>query len=102
MASIELTPGAAAVLQAVAAGKVRRHRLRAHESPALGTDFEDVPGHGPGGKRKATGRLKPLIAKNLVVLPPGPPDAEAWPWATTELGDTVLEILNRAEQESDQ
>ncbi len=96
MARISLTPDQADLLRAVQAGKVARHRMRRHESPSLGQDFQDVPGHGPGGLRRAGRGLNSLKTLGLVTLPAGDDHVETWPWKTTDLGDHVIEALRTA------
>lgn len=92
MAKIQLEPGSLELLAAVKAGKVARHRLRVLDGPETGQDYEHAPGHGPSDYRKATARLKPLKDKQLVHLFRGEATDKTWPWETTELGDTILDI----------
>jgi len=90
MGRIQLEPDQVQLLRDVAAGRVARHRLRRGDSPADGDDYQQDPSRGPGGLRKARARLKVLAGHGLVRLPRGEPDAEMWPWATTDLGDAAL------------
>lgn len=92
MAQIQLEPGSLELLAAVKAGKVSRHRLRVPDGPETGQDYEHAPGRGPSDYRKATARLKPLKVKQLVHLRRGEATEVSWPWETTELGDTILDI----------
>lgn len=92
MAKIQLEPGSLELLGAVKAGKVARHRLRLPDGPESGQDYEHAPGLGPSNYRRATARLKPLKDKQLVHLRRGEVTDVSWPWVTTELGDTILDI----------
>ncbi|NMO51995.1 hypothetical protein HH310_12405 [Actinoplanes sp. TBRC 11911] len=93
--NIQLEPEHVELLRAAAAGQVHRHRLRRTDSPEDGQDYQQVDGHGPGGLRKATARLRPLQSQLLVFLHRGQPSDEKWPWRTTELGDTLLDVVDQ-------
>ena len=90
---IELDDDQQQLLRDVKAGKVARHRRSRTGSPALGTDYQEAPGHGPGGMRKAGRRLQGLQARGLVRLPAANDHDRLWPWTTTVVGDAVLEHL---------
>jgi hypothetical protein len=100
MARIRLEPDQVALLRDVQAGRVARHRLRRGDSPADGDDYQQDPGRGPGGLRKARARLKVLKSHGLVALPAGDATAESWPWITTDLGDTALARAAEQQQQA--
>jgi hypothetical protein len=91
--SIDQIREQAELLTDVQAGRVARHRLGRNRSPAFGQDFQEVPGRGPGGLRKAAARLTLLRQCGLVRLPDGDPAAESWPWELTPTGTEYLEHI---------
>jgi hypothetical protein len=96
---ISLEPGQVDLLQAVAAGKVARHRMSLPEGPARGQDLEaqDPTTLGLAHRRAAT-RIDALRRLKLVELQRGEKTDRTWPWQLTEAGRTALEdIRERAE-----
>lgn len=90
---IQMEPDQQQLLRDVQAGRVSRDRLNAGDPAAAVEDWQDQVA--PDRPRRATARLKPLRAKSLIGLPTGDPTAPSWPWRTTPLGDSVIEILDR-------
>lgn len=90
-----------ALLQAVAAGRVARHRLRATETAASGRDYEHRPDQVLASDyRRVHAPMRRLADLNLVALIPGSSDAMSWPYATTPAGDTVLEHVREQAETS--
>lgn len=88
---IELDDETWQLLAAVAAGRVRRHPIKAWLSPQFGEDWQDDPAARSGsGYRRAARRLGPLRRLQLVELHEGAPGDESWPWQLTSLGELAL------------
>lgn len=98
---ISLEPDQIRLLQAVADGKVARHRQRVTDGPAKGPDLEHRPDPGlASAYRKATSRMDALRRLGLVEFVRGEPTDENWPWQLTAAGNTALDRIREQTETS--